>query len=191
MLSTVNVANGFVLRVLVIVDELSHLHILVTLKARNVSFFSPVPGDPALDSPIKKNTAKSLLKVLPETSNNFLEDVHTSRPCWAILAFSVEIILKDLLDWFVMRKRNELVILGDILPVVNEHRLDVIRDRQVDHGLAVERLLLGMVSVLLILLLLMTRLWPNGIVEERVLDGGATMPCRCFEFDTQNACKLG
>ena len=49
-----------------------------------------------------------------------------------------KVVLEDLGDWLGVREGNQLVVLSDILPVIYKHRLNVIRHRQVDHGLVVK-----------------------------------------------------
>jgi hypothetical protein len=54
-----------------------------------------------------------------------------------------EVVVDDLIDRVRMRERHKLVILCDILPVVHEHGLDVVWDRQLDGWPGVEAVLLG------------------------------------------------
>jgi hypothetical protein len=57
-----------------------------------------------------------------------------------------EVVLEDLCHRLLVRERHKLVVLCNILPIVDEHGLDVIRQGNIDHWFAVERVLLCMVS---------------------------------------------
>lgn len=58
-----------------------------------------------------------------------------------------EVVLEDSGHGLGVRERDKLVVFCDVLPVVDEHGLNVIRDGEIDHGFAVEGVLLCMVSL--------------------------------------------
>jgi hypothetical protein len=58
-----------------------------------------------------------------------------------------EVVVEDLIDGVHVRQRDKLVVLGDILPVVNEHRLKMVGHGQLDGGPVVEVVLLRLVSI--------------------------------------------
>lgn len=58
-----------------------------------------------------------------------------------------EIFVQDLVDGVDMRQRDELVILGDVLPVVDEHGLEMVGHGQLYGGPVVEVVLLRLVSI--------------------------------------------
>jgi len=53
-----------------------------------------------------------------------------------------KVVIQDLVGGVDVGKRNKLLVLGDILPVVNKHGLDVIRDRNLNRRSVVKVLLL-------------------------------------------------
>lgn len=53
-----------------------------------------------------------------------------------------KVVLKNLGDGFGVGEGNQLVVLGDILPIVHKHSLDMIGNRKIDHRLAMESILL-------------------------------------------------
>jgi hypothetical protein len=53
-----------------------------------------------------------------------------------------EVVVEDLIDGVHVRQRDKLVVLGDILPVVDEHCLKMVGHRQLDGGTVVKVVLL-------------------------------------------------
>lgn len=82
--------------------------------------------------PIKKNSAKTLLKVLLQSSNNLVQDVGLGAACLSSWLFVLEIVIENKVDGLSGGKWDKLEILRDILPVVNEDCLDVVGDDQLD-----------------------------------------------------------
>lgn len=54
-----------------------------------------------------------------------------------------QVVLEHFGDGFGVGEGHELVVLGDVFPVVDEHGLDVVWYGDVDHGLVVKGVLLG------------------------------------------------
>lgn len=77
-------------------------------------------------SPIKKNAAKRLVKVLAKAGHGFLQDIHGRGVGLPLRPFVGEVVVENLFDRVRVRKRNELLIFRHVLPVVDEQRLDVI-----------------------------------------------------------------
>lgn len=92
--------------------------------------------------PVEKYSAKSLLEIFPEAGDHLLQNVHARRTLFSTWPLNNKIILKDLGHRFGMRQRNKLVVLGNVLPIINQHGLHVIRNGYVDHWLAVEGIFL-------------------------------------------------
>lgn len=77
-------------------------------------------------SPVKKDPSQAPVKVLAQTSNSLLQDIHLWRLWYPVGTLVIEVVLQDFVDRVDMGNWNQLLVLGDILPVVDEQRLDVI-----------------------------------------------------------------
>jgi hypothetical protein len=86
--------------------------------------------------------AQGLVKVLAQAVDGLLEDIELRRPLLTPLALVVEVVVENDIDWLGVRDRDQLVLVGDVLPVVDEQALEQVRDRELDRGSVVERLLL-------------------------------------------------
>lgn len=98
------------------------------------------------DIPVQQYSAESLFEILSEPSNDFFQDIHARRRFFPVWALKVQVILENLGHGLGVGEWHELVVLGDVFPVVDQHCLDVVWDGDVDHGLVVERILLVRVS---------------------------------------------
>lgn len=77
-------------------------------------------------SPVKKNPSQAPVKVLAQASDGLLEDIHLWRPWYPVGTLVLEVILQDLVDGVDMGNGDKLLVLGDVLPVIDEQRLYVI-----------------------------------------------------------------
>ena len=92
--------------------------------------------------PIKQNSAQRLFKVFPETGHDFFKDVHAGAVWFPVPLFMLEIIVENSVYGLTMRERNELIVLGNILPVVYQHRLNMIWHGQMYHRFIVKGIFL-------------------------------------------------
>jgi hypothetical protein len=147
VLCAVGVDSALVLAV-GLVPELVHLVVLRALEAVR----SPLVNEENLAEkrqgilPVQQNAAEALVKVLPQASHRLLQNVQRGTALRAVRLLVSEVVVQDLVDRVGVRERNELLVFGDILPVVDEQRLDVIRHRQLDGRAVVEVVLLLHVS---------------------------------------------
>lgn len=87
-------------------------------------------NDPVLNIdcnlPVKKNTTNAKAEILAKTSNSLLKKIPLRSARRTLLALILKILLQDLIDRNPRRNRDQLAMLANVLPVVNEDRLDVI-----------------------------------------------------------------
>lgn len=82
--------------------------------------------------PVQENSAEALVKVLAQSGDGLLQYIKRSRALNAVGALIDKVVIQDLVDWMRMRQGNQLLVLGDVLPIVNQKTLDVIWDRELD-----------------------------------------------------------
>lgn len=82
--------------------------------------------------PVKKNTTNAKRKVLAKTSNSLLKKIPLRRTRDTLLALILKILLQHLVDRNTSRNGNQLAMLANVLPVVNEDRLDVVWEINAD-----------------------------------------------------------
>lgn len=88
--------------------------------------------------PVQEDSTQALVKVLEKPRQHLFEDAGLGASRSALGELIALVILQDLLDWVSSRKGNQLLVLGDVLPVVDEDRLDAIGDWKADRR-AVEK----------------------------------------------------
>lgn len=81
---------------------------------------------------VQKDATKSLLKVFLQTSNDLEENVSLRGSSLASGLFKIEVVIQDLVDRLGSWQGDELLVLGDILPIIDENRLDVVWYWKVD-----------------------------------------------------------
>lgn len=84
--------------------------------------------------PVEEDPGERPLKVLSKTSKSLLKNIRKRGALFAMGPLVSEVIINNLVDGVRMRDGNELVVLGDVLPVVYENGLDVVGDREFDRG---------------------------------------------------------
>lgn len=95
-----------------------------------------------MNLPVQEDSTQALVKVLEKPREHLFEDAGLGASRSALGELIALVILQDLLNWVSSRKWNELLVLGDVLPVVDEDRLDAIWDRQADRWAVKESVLL-------------------------------------------------
>lgn len=93
--------------------------------------------------PVKQDATEALVKVLAESGNGLLHDIERGAIGVAVGALVVEVRLQDLVDGVRVRQGQDLLVLGDVLPVVDEDGLQVVRQVKLDRRPGVECILLG------------------------------------------------
>lgn len=153
MFSAINVADVFVFAFLLGrgLPEFPHVHVLMTFKTVHPAVFLISiwalrllrGASRASNIPIQQYPAQSLFKVLSESSNDLFKYVHACRALFTMSPLAGEVVVQNLIDRFCVRKGYELIVLGDVLPVIYQQGLDVVGHGEVDHGFAVIRILLS------------------------------------------------
>lgn len=152
MLGTIGVGDARWLPFLGLCPRVAHLMILRPLKPRGMlaqarSHTLTNRRRKLRHSPVEKDPRQRPLKVLAQSGKGLLEYVGDSRVLAAPWALVGEVVGEDLGDGMRVRDGHQLVVFGDVLPVVDEDGLDVVRDGELDGGAGVEALVLGGVSV--------------------------------------------
>ena len=98
------------------------------------------------DIPVKKDTTNAKRKVLAKTSNSLLKKVPLRRTRGTFLALILKILFEDLIDCNTSWNRDQLAVLADVLPVVNEDRLNVVWEINADLWASVVVGLLSMIT---------------------------------------------
>jgi UDP-2,3-diacylglucosamine pyrophosphatase LpxH len=93
--------------------------------------------------PVQQEAPESLVEIISETGDRFLQDVHGSTARLAVRALMCEVVVQDFVDGMHMRKGDELMILGDVFPIVDEQGFDVVGDRNLDRWPIIEVLFLN------------------------------------------------
>lgn len=92
--------------------------------------------------PVKKNATEGFLEVLLHACHGLLENIEVRRFGVTVGALRGEIVIDDLVHGMGVRKRNELVVLRHVLPIIDQNRLDMIRNRKLDGRARMESILL-------------------------------------------------
>lgn len=143
MLGAVDITDRLRRRVgLCILPHFAEVHELVTLESEHSLAMRFLLTGRERNVPVQENPAQSLLKVLTESGNDFFEDIHAGGSFFSVGSLVGQIVVQNLAHWLRVRKGDELVVLGDILPVVYQHSLNVVGYRDIDHGLVVKGVLL-------------------------------------------------
>lgn len=111
-------------------NSLADFNVLVTFESMSIS--SHTIQCYLFLLPVQKNSAKTLLKVLLQTSNNLVQDVGWGTASLSSRLFVLEVIVENNVDGLSGGKWDELEILCDILPVVDEDCLNVVGDDELD-----------------------------------------------------------
>ena len=117
MLSSINV-TGLLIRV-----RLLNLQVLLPLE------------------PVEKYVPQTSIKVEPQPRNNLVENVRFSTTL-ALLWSSFPISIENLRDVGVSGKGNELLVLGDVLPIIDKKRLEGVGNVKLDLVFAEELIFL-------------------------------------------------
>lgn len=70
------------------------------------------------NSPVEEDPGERPLKVLSKTSKSLLENIRKGRAFLAVGPLVSEVVVNDLVDGVRMGNGNELVVLGDVFPVI-------------------------------------------------------------------------
>jgi hypothetical protein len=123
--------------------QLVHVVVLAALEAVMMLLGRwEVSGGRKGSLPVEENATEGLVKVLTESSNGLLQDIQGGAALLAVRALEGEVVVENLIDGVGMWERDELLVLGDILPVVDEHCLKMVGHRQLDGGTVVKVVLL-------------------------------------------------
>jgi hypothetical protein len=96
--------------------------------------------------PIKQNSTKGFVKVLPQTGNSLLKNVQRRTSFLTVWLLVGEVVVQDLVNRVCMGQRDQLLVLGDVLPVVYKEGFNMIGDWELDRGPGEEGVLLRLVS---------------------------------------------
>jgi hypothetical protein len=121
-------------------NSLADFNVLVTFESMSLSGYT-IQGYLLL-LPVQKNSTKTLLKVLLQTSNNLVQDVGWGTASLSSRLFVLEVIIENNIDGLSGGKWNELEIFCDILPIIDENRLNVVGDDELDRRSGVKLLFL-------------------------------------------------
>lgn len=125
MLGAVHVSNAFTFPLSnAVFPHLSDFEKLLTLEA------------------VEKDPSQALFKILSHARHHLFEQIRLRRPEPALTLFFVKIRGQNLVDGMGRRERDEGEILGDILPIIDKDRFQVIRHDDADRGPRVERFFL-------------------------------------------------
>jgi hypothetical protein len=134
-----------------LVPELVHVVVLGALEAVEeaalLDWFGRAEGRKK-GLPVEQDATEALVKVLAQAGDGLLENVHGSAALLAVRLLVGEIVVQNLLDRMDVGQRNELLILGHILPVVDKQRLNMVGNWELDGGTVVEVVLLDFISML-------------------------------------------
>ncbi len=97
---------------------------------------------PFQNVPIQQDAAETLVKVLAKSSDGLLENVEGGGAILASRALILHVVLEDLVHGVGVREGNELLVLGNILPIVDQERLELVGNDEPDRRSGVERVLL-------------------------------------------------
>lgn len=98
---------------------------------------------------VQKYTAEGLVEVLAETGDCFFENVQRGAAFLSIGLLIDKVVIQDLVDRVGVWKRYHLIVFGDILPIVDENRLEMIWQRNLNRRPVVEIILLWLISIVL------------------------------------------
>lgn len=99
-----------------------------------------------INLPVQKDAAEALIEVLTQSGDGLLKHIKRGGALGTVGTLVLEIVVENLIDRVRVWKGNQLLVLGDILPVIDEQGLDVIRDWKLDGGATVKVVLLSIVS---------------------------------------------
>lgn len=97
--------------------------------------------------PVEENAAEALVEVLAQSGDGLLKHVKRGGALRTVWPLVLEIMVEDLIDWVRVWKGNQLLVFGNILPVIHHHGFEVIRDWEFDGGATVKIVLLDIVSL--------------------------------------------
>lgn len=90
---------------------------------------------------VEQDFLEGLVEVLFDARSYFVEDVIICR-CCAMRFFLADVLRDDAFHGVFSWQSNHLAVFGDVLPVIDQKRLQVVRKDQLDSGFGVEGLLL-------------------------------------------------
>lgn len=93
--------------------------------------------------PVEEDTAKGLVKVLLESGECLMQDVNLRGTLRTLRRLVSSVVLEDLGDGLGVGEGDQLVVLGDVLPVINKDSLQAIWDLELDRWSSVESVLLN------------------------------------------------
>lgn len=92
--------------------------------------------------PVEENSTQALFEILLQASHGLLKDIHAGRAFLTISTFICKIVIQDLLNGVCVRQWNKLLVLGDVLPVINQEGFQVVWHDQFDGWARMESILL-------------------------------------------------
>jgi hypothetical protein len=143
MLCTVGVGGTLVLVVRIGNPLLVKLIVLGPLKS--VSMWLATCRDHEMTPsclPVQQDAAEALVEILAHAGNDLLQNLHGSRALLTMGALVGEIVVQNLVYRMSMRQRHELLVLRDVLPVVDKHGFQVIRNGKLDRRAVMKTILL-------------------------------------------------
>ena len=91
---------------------------------------------------VEKDLVQTLVEVLLNPGNHFLQHVLVCRRARPLWKFFLMPVLQDLADWVLRRQRDHALVLGYLLPIIDKQGLQVVWHDNADRGAEVETLLL-------------------------------------------------
>ena len=76
--------------------------------------------------PVQQETAEAFVKVAEQALDGLFQDLHGSGSLYALGSLLFQIIVQDLGNRVRMRHGDQLLALGDILPVVDKQGFEMI-----------------------------------------------------------------
>ena len=117
-------------------NSFTDLNVLLAFEAVGISSHNYMPFLVVL--PVQENSAQTLLKVLLQTSNHFVQDVGRGATSLSAWLFVLQVFIENNIDGLSGGKWDELEILRDILPVVDKDCFDVVGYEELDSRLGVK-----------------------------------------------------
>lgn len=99
--------------------------------------------------PVQQDATQALVKVLEQAGDCLLQNLERRGALHVLGALVREVVVEDLGDGLLVGEGHKLLVLGDVLPVVDQEGLEMVGDRNLDRRATVEGVLLeNIVSIL-------------------------------------------
>jgi hypothetical protein len=85
-----------------------------------------------VDLPIQQDATQALVKVLEQACDCLLQNLKRGGALYVLGALVGEVVVEDLGDGLLVGEGHELLVLGDVLPIVDEERLEMVGDWNLD-----------------------------------------------------------